>query len=152
VYGGDIWTGVIPSSPTPPSAPSGGGMIVGSGPLAPSPFFFNLTPPRFQIIYPNGTVIYPAISTASTTTPASFTFSRNRQLNDEGPDILSLQRFLNVHGYQVAASGPGSPGNETDFFGTATFAALKKFQKANNVPTTGYFGPLKRALINSEVR
>ena len=151
-YGSDQ---TFTTSACPVSAPSGGsGMIVGSGPLAPSATsFFNYTPPRFQIIQPNGTVSYPAAtSTASTTPPVSYAFLRNRQLNDAGPDILLLQKFLNAHGFIIATSGPGSPGQESGFFGKKTYQALQNFQKANNLPATGYFGPLTRALINSQAR
>jgi peptidoglycan hydrolase-like protein with peptidoglycan-binding domain len=48
----------------------------------------------------------------------------------------------------VARSGPGSPGNETDFFGAKTFQALKKFQQAHGLPGTGYLGPLTRTVIS----
>ena len=169
-------------SPPPPPAPSGGGgMIVGSGPLAPAPV--PTAPPRPQIDYPNGTIVYlgatttastssPATSSASTTpaaqlttTPPSYPVStssvpllltQNRQLWDEGPDILALQQFLNDHGFTLAQSGPGSPGEETDRFGLLTYAALVKFQDAHAAEIltpvgltqgSGYFGPLTRAAI-----
>jgi len=35
-------------------------------------------------------------------------------------------------------------------FGKGTFKTLIKFQKANNLPATGYLGPLTRALINAQ--
>jgi peptidoglycan hydrolase-like protein with peptidoglycan-binding domain len=73
----------------------------------------------------------------------------DRQLWDEGPDILALQQFLNTHGFPLVSTGWGSPGNETDTFGLHTYAALIKFQEANNLPATGYFGPLTRALLGS---
>ena len=80
---------------------------------------------------------------------ASFDFLTNHQLYDHGVDILSLQEFFNTHGFLIAQSGPGSLGNETSFFGLATFQALKAFQAAHELPSTGYFGPLTRAIINS---
>jgi hypothetical protein len=145
------------SGSTPPPAPppsGGGGMIVGSGPLAPSASsFFNYSSPGFQTVTPGATVVPPvATSIASTTAAAPYVFSKNHHQGDTGADILALQQFLNTHGFQVASSGPGSPGHESTFFGAKTYQALIKFQKANNLPATGYFGPLTRALINSQVR
>ena len=82
-------------------------------------------------------------SFASAQTPP--TFSQNHQLWDTGADITALQQYLNAHGFPLVSTGWGSPGNETDTFGLHTYAALVKFQEANNLPATGYFGPLTRA-------
>lgn len=63
-------------------------------------------------------------------------------------DVRTLQKFLNVSGFQVAATGGGSLGNETQKFGPATQKALVKFQAANGIkPATGYYGPITRATI-----
>jgi hypothetical protein len=58
------------------------------------------------------TIAAPGVATAAPTNPASF--SQNRQLWDEGADILALQQFLNSDGFLLAPSGTGSPGHETD--------------------------------------
>ena len=77
---------------------------------------------------------------------ASSAFSRDLKVGMTGDDVKALQIYLNTNGYQVAASGPGSSGNETTMFGNATKAALIKFQKANGIsPAAGYFGPRTRA-------
>lgn len=86
---------------------------------------------------------------ASPGTGASASFSRNLEVGMTGEDVKALQVYLNSNGYTVAASGPGSAGNETTKFGGATKAALIKFQKAKGItPAAGYFGPKTRALIN----
>lgn len=59
------------------------------------------------------------------------TFTQNLKKGSTGGEVMWVQQFLNGHGFQVAASGAGSPGNETSTFGPATAAAVKKFQEAN---------------------
>ena len=76
-------------------------------------------------------------------------------------EVYLLQKFLNSHGFIVASTGPGSPGNETTTFSPALKAALIKFQEANakailGTPWgiskgTGIFGPATRKFINSIV-
>ena len=43
-------------------------------------------------------------------------------------EILMLQKFLNTHGYGLMGAGPGSNGNETNFFGSLTEEAVSRFQ------------------------
>ncbi|MEK7197931.1 MAG: peptidoglycan-binding domain-containing protein, partial [Patescibacteria group bacterium] len=63
-----------------------------------------------------------------------------------GADVKCLQKYLNSAGYPVAASGAGSVGNETMFYGQLTRAAVAKWQAAMSVlPAVGYFGPISRA-------
>ena len=75
---------------------------------------------------------------ASTTT---FQFPKNLQLHDIGPDVLLLQQFLNSQDFVVAQTGAGSPGNETNYFGTLTYKALVAFQATHSLPATGYSAP-----------
>ncbi len=89
-----------------------------------------------------------ATSGGTTTGAASVscTFTRNLTVGSTGADVKCLQEYLNASGYTVAASGAGSVGHETTYFGPATKAALAKWQAANGVtPAAGYFGPLSRA-------
>lgn len=75
--------------------------------------------------------------------------SRDLSIGMTGEDVRSLQRFLNVHGFTLAPSGAGSPGNETAYFGPATRAAVARFQTAHAVmPSVGYVGPLTRAAFS----
>ncbi|MBI5457035.1 peptidoglycan-binding protein [Candidatus Kaiserbacteria bacterium] len=78
------------------------------------------------------------------------TFTRNHQMGDTGGEVMWIQQFLNTHGAQISASGAGSPGNETSYFGSLTRAAVSKFQAANGItPSAGYWGPITRAKANS---
>jgi hypothetical protein len=62
--------------------------------------------------------------------------------------VRDLQKFLNINGYLIVESGPGSIGNETNFFGSLTQGALISFQKENGIsPAVGYFGPITRSYI-----
>ena len=86
------------------------------------------------------------------TTPAAssftFTFTRNLELHQTGPDVTALQRYLNTHGFPVSATGPGSLNNETATFGLSTYRALVRYQLAHHIyPAGGFFGPVTRAAV-----
>lgn len=77
-------------------------------------------------------------------------FTRDLTIGSTGLDVTALQKYLNANGFPVAAAGPGSPGNETNYFGTLTQKAVAKFQTAHGItPNVGYFGPKTRAVINN---
>lgn len=58
-----------------------------------------------------------------------------------GEGVRSLQQWLNANGFTVAASGPGSAGMESTYFGALTQAAVARFQVANGItPAAGYYG------------
>lgn len=141
-YGGDCTTA------EEASAPLDSGMVIGSGPLAPS-----LTAPAIASSTarsaPAATSTPPV---ATTTAPAipTYAFSRDLELGMTGEDVRQLQMALNARGFTVAASGAGAPGSETTFFGRATRAALARFQAAHEIsPAVGYFGPKTRAALQS---
>ena len=82
------------------------------------------------------------------TGPSTAQFTRNLTVGSQGEDVRTLQQYLNATGFKIAESGPGSPGKETNLFGSLTRVALAKWQAANGIsPASGYFGPLTRVKI-----
>jgi hypothetical protein len=81
----------------------------------------------------------------------SYVFSKTLKKGSTGAEVMNLQKVLNMNAATtIAASGSGSAGNETMTFGSATHAAVVKFQAANGVtPTSGLVGPLTRNKLNA---
>jgi len=77
-------------------------------------------------------------------------FTRNLTVGSTGTDVTNLQVFLNDNGSPVASTGPGSAGNEGTYFGAKTQQALAAWQKANNLPATGFFGAMTRQYLEGK--
>lgn len=85
-----------------------------------------------------------ASSGGSASTACNFT--RDLTVGSTGDDVMCLQKVLNGAGFTVSASGAGSPGNESSYFGTKTKAAVAAWQAAVGIsPAAGYFGAKSRA-------
>ncbi len=89
----------------------------------------------------------------------AYTFNTNIKYGDRSNDVFFLQKFLNSSAdTQITLVGPGSPGQESTYFGALTLTAVKKFQlkyfgdilvpAGLNAPN-GFVGALTRAKLNS---
>ena len=83
----------------------------------------------------------------------AYTFTRNLTVGSTGEDVRELQKILNAEGFTIAKTGPGSPGNESTYFGLLTKQALIKYQsfyrsELGIVAGTGYFGPVTMKFVN----
>lgn len=100
--------------------------------------------------------------TTTPTTPLatamSCSFTRNLKTGDTGQDVMDLQKLLNAKGFTVSVAGAGAPGQETQYYGPATAAAVSKMQVAfaSEILTplgltngTGFFGASTRAKANA---
>jgi hypothetical protein len=78
-------------------------------------------------------------------------FPRNLAEGDEGADVFNLQIALNSDARtQVAADGPGAPGQETGYFGAKTAAALARYQEIKAItPADGSAESKTRAALNA---
>jgi len=82
---------------------------------------------------------------------AVFTINLNK--GDSNGDVLRLQVLLNKDAdTKIASEGPGSPGNETNSFGSLTEQAVGKFQTKYNIAKPGdsgfgTVGPKTRAML-----
>lgn len=80
-------------------------------------------------------------------------FKNNLTVGAKTESVRTLQAFLNAQGFIVAKTGPGSIGYETSYFGALTRSALAQFQAAHGIhPAVGYFGPITRAFLNTQMR
>ena len=98
-------------------------------------------------------------SGASVLGASQYQFTRTLKMGSTGEDVRELQKWLNAHGYQVSATGAGSPGNETTTFGAQTAHAVVRLQEAHAAAVlapaglykgTGVFGVMTRAFVNGK--
>ncbi len=66
--------------------------------------------------------------------------TKNLWLGSRGSQVTTLQNVLIAQGHMS--------GSATGYFGMITFKAVKKFQRAHNIPPTGFVGKLTRAVLN----
>src|SRR3989344_4592144 len=73
------------------------------------------------------------------TTPllVSAELTKTLKQGDVDEEVTLIQEILNTAGKAIAPSGPGSPGNETTYFGSLTASAVKAFQCENGIVCDG---------------
>lgn len=81
-------------------------------------------------------------TTAVASSASSYTFNTDLTIGSTGADVTALQNDLIAGGYLAA-------GLNTGYFGSLTAAGVSKWQAANGISATGYFGPLSRAKLNA---
>jgi hypothetical protein len=159
--GGSFGTGV---EPAPEVQISTGGVVIG-GPLGIGFVVANATSAPAAAASSSVALATRSTATATSSAPgtgmstgAAGRFDAPLQYLDRGPDVLTLQRYLNAAGFLLAADGAGAPGQETDFFGSRTYDAVLRFQTAYATEilaplglarATGYFGPASILFANS---
>lgn len=115
-------------------------------------FFGNITKAFINRMNPSiPTQIAPKTQTQIQTaaTSGKYIFTKTLTLKSRNPEVIKLQQFLNGKGYIISNKGNGSPGLESNYFGTATQVALARWQKDNGItPSTGYFGNITREVLN----
>jgi spore germination protein YaaH len=93
--------------------------------------------------------------TGGATDVALTPLTSNLAIGSTGTQVYILQKILNSSvSTEIAASGVGSPGSETSYFGAGTKAAVEKFQLEYNIataknPAFGSVGPATRAKLNA---
>jgi hypothetical protein len=79
------------------------------------------------------------------------TVDSNLSVGNSGAEVKELQMLLNTtKAAQVAVSGPGSPGLETNFFGPLTRDAVLRFQESDDsLGVTGMVNEETRNALNA---
>lgn len=75
------------------------------------------------------------------------TFVNDLKVGSSNPEVAILQTWLINNGFDIPAISSGKVKRGT--FGAQTKAALQKYQKSVQLPSTGFFGPLSRAKLNA---
>ena len=85
------------------------------------------------------------------TTANAYTHSMTLKMGSTGSQVMELQKALNAGSCKVAASGVGSSGMESSYFGGLTKAAVMCYQSANSLTADGIVGPMSGAKLGMVV-
>ena len=96
-----------------------------------------------KVLIASGIAIFAIASIAGA---QSYTFNTNLTVGSTGADVVALQTWLMANGYSIpsVASGAAAKG----YFGAQTQKAVKAYQTAKGIPSTGFVGPLTRGALN----
>ncbi|MBP9748268.1 MAG: peptidoglycan-binding protein [Candidatus Pacebacteria bacterium] len=108
------------------------------------------TAPNNPTINTNNSNPNPTQNSNISNTIQKYIFTKTLRNSSTGEDVKELQKYLNAHGFPVSLSGPGSLGNETNYFGPKTKSALMLFQKSKGLVPDGIMGPITRGVLNAE--
>jgi len=86
------------------------------------------------------------LALASVASAQGYTFSANLTVGSTGPDVVALQTWLIANGYSIPSVSSGAAAK--GYYGSQTKSAVAKFQAAKGLPSTGFFGPLTRGILN----
>ncbi|MBU6232431.1 peptidoglycan-binding protein, partial [Patescibacteria group bacterium] len=86
-----------------------------------------------------------AIAWATAAGAQTYQFAANLRVGSTGAEVIALQTWLISNGYDIPAIESGAA--KKGMFGSQTKAALEEYQKAEKLPSTGFFGPLTRASL-----
>lgn len=129
------WPSTTPPPPAPPILPAGSSWSGGSTPTVIPDVLLRSSSTTLDIHLKSSKIKIPNIK-------------RTLCLNMKGEDVKWLQQFLNSQGFILSKTGPGSPGFETNKFGSLTKKALIKFQIENNIkPSVGMYGPITKGFV-----
>lgn len=96
-----------------------------------------------KVLIASGVALFAIASIAGA---QGYTFNTNLTVGSTGADVVALQTWLIANGYSIPsiASGAASKG----YFGSQTQTAVKAYQTAKSIPSTGFVGPLTRGALN----
>lgn len=161
----DLWNETVTVTVTPASSGicSGGGGGGGASGGGAASGGVSVPAPVYTVIEGGtaSTVTTPTATTPTITAPVttittevSAIFSSAMGLGQSSADIKRLQQLLNSDpDTMISSSGVGSPGNETEYYGSLTEKAVQKFQIKYKVVSSasdagyGYVGPVTRAKL-----
>ena len=137
------WSTAVPSTPPPTT-------IATSTPIPVTPT--SVVPTTQSVSTIPSTITTPNSQSVTSPVPVVTGLTKDLNFGVSDPEVLILQQLLNSHGYQVASSGPGSPGNETTMFGTLTRNAVRRFQCDKGIVCSGSEYTTGYGLVNAATR